>query len=403
MVVTDDLRRSRLTVFFRALLALPHLLWLALLGSVITLLVVIDWFAILFTGRAPRDIQRFVAGFVRYVTQVEAYLFLAANPFPAFLLGNPPPYPVDVEIDLPERQSRAMAFFRLVLALPAILIVTAFAGGVGGSPRYVAGGLLGTGALLVWFYALARAEAPRGLRDVMVWSLGHAAQTLAYLFLVTDRYPYSGPWPHLAGVHTYDREILPPRPPARLHVTGDLRRSRLIVFFRLPLAFPHLVWLVLWGVLATAAVVAGWFATLVLGRAPRPFARFLAAYLRYQTHVTAFLHLIGGPFPGFTGKAGTYPVDLVIDPFGPQRRVVTLFRLFLAVPAILLNSAAYLLLFVAALLGWIVALLRGAMPEGLRDAGAWALGYSGQLNAYLLLLSDRYPYSGPLLPSADAA
>ena len=33
LVVTDDLRRSRLTVFFRYLLALPHIVWLTLYGT----------------------------------------------------------------------------------------------------------------------------------------------------------------------------------------------------------------------------------------------------------------------------------------------------------------------------------------------------------------------------------
>ena len=56
-------------------------------------------------------------------------------------------------------------------------------------------------------------------------------------------------------------------------------------------------------------------------------------------HVGAFLFLIGGPFPGFVGAAGSYPVDLEIDPPQPQRRLVTLFRFFLAIPALLLASA----------------------------------------------------------------
>ncbi len=403
IVVTDDLLRSRLTVFFRLFLAIPHFLWAGLFGSVISILVLIDWFAIVFTGRAPRDIQRFVAGFVRYVTQVEAYLFLAANRFPGFFLGSSSPYPVDLEIDPPERQSRAKALFRLVLALPAILVGSAIAGGVGGSnARFSAGGLLATSAFLVWFYALVRARAPRGLRDVTIWSLGYSAQTVAYLLLVTDRYPYTGPRGHLGRIASAQEEPVA-APPARVVVTDDLRRSRLLVFFRLPLALPHVLWLLLWGALALIVGVMNWFATLALGRAPRPFARFLAAYLRYQTHVSAFLYLIGGPFPGFLGKAGTYPLDLAIDPFASQRRLVTLFRLFLAVPAILVNGAAGFLLLVVAVLGWFVALVRGEIPEGLHDAGAWAIGYAGQVNAYLSLLSDRYPYSGPVLPASAAA
>ena len=37
------------------------------------------------------------------------------------------------------------------------------------------------------------------------------------------------------------------------------------------------------------------------------------------------------------------------------------------------------------------------MPEGIRNLGAVGLRYSGQANAYLLLLTDRYPYSAPAI------
>jgi hypothetical protein len=35
------------------------------------------------------------------------------------------------------------------------------------------------------------------------------------------------------------------------------------------------------------------------------------------------------------------------------------------------------------------------MPAGLRDLGSFALRYSGQLNAYLYLVTAAYPNSGP--------
>ena len=38
LIVTDDLHRSRLTVFFRLLLALPHLIWVSLWGIVAAVL-----------------------------------------------------------------------------------------------------------------------------------------------------------------------------------------------------------------------------------------------------------------------------------------------------------------------------------------------------------------------------
>ncbi len=54
LVVTDDLRRSRLTVFFRYLLALPHIVWLALYGIAAYIVLFIAWFAALFMAPTRR-------------------------------------------------------------------------------------------------------------------------------------------------------------------------------------------------------------------------------------------------------------------------------------------------------------------------------------------------------------
>jgi hypothetical protein len=104
------------------------------------------------------------------------------------------------------------------------------------------------------------------------------------------------------------------RHPIRVIVDDDLERSRLTVFFRLLLFIPHLIWLLLWSIGALVAVLLNWFATLALGRSPDSLHGFLAAYVRYATHVYAYLTLAANPFPGFTGEAGSYPVDVEIDP-----------------------------------------------------------------------------------------
>src|SRR5204863_1085434 len=80
-------------------------------------------------------------------------------------------------------------------------------------------------------------------------------------------------------------------------------------------------------------------ATLVTGRPPESLYRFLAAYIRYATHVSAFLLLAGNPFPGFTGAAGSYPVDVEVAPLERQHRLKTLFRIVLAIPALALAAA----------------------------------------------------------------
>jgi hypothetical protein len=390
-VVTDDLRRSRLTVFFRILLAIPHYLWAALMATVVLVVVFIQWWVLLFRGRPAEGLRDFTAGFVRYATHVEAYVLLAANPFPGFFPMGNKPYPVDLEIDPAEPQNRWKTLFRLFRAVPAMMLS---AGLLWGGPRtgsYVNGGLAFGAAFLLWWIGLFQARSPRGLRDLVCYCIGYGAQYSAYLLLVTDRYPYSGP---NAYVEARDDE---PIHPVRLTVEDDLRRSRLLVFFRLPIAIPHILWFVLWTVAALLVAILNWFCALAIGRSARPFHRFLCAYVRYGTHLSAFVYLVGNPFPGFVGRPGTYPIDLVLpgpEP-EPQKRLVTLFRIFLSVPAWIVASGLDGAAGVAAVLGWFVSLVRGQMPDGLRNLGAYSLRYSGQLWAYGLLLTDRYPDAGP--------
>src|SRR4029077_12257122 len=107
-----------------------------------------------------------------------------------------------------------------------------------------------------------------------------------------------------------EAEVTPDRHPVSMAVTDDLRRSRLLVFFRLLLAIPHLIWLLLWSIVAVMVAVLTWICALVTGQPPRPFHRFLSRVVCYAHHVYAFLLLIGNPSPGFLGKPGSYPFDL---------------------------------------------------------------------------------------------
>ncbi len=390
LVVTDDLHRSRLTVFFRLLLAIPHYIWAFLMAIVLVVVVVLQWFVLLVRGRPATGLRNFTAGFIRYATHIEAYVLLAANPYPAFFLTAAGPYPVDLEIDPPAPQSRWKTLFRLFLAIPAVMVSGALLWGGPRAGSYFSGGVAFVVAFLLWWVGLFRGRAPRGLRDLVAYSIGYAAQQSAYLFLVTDRYPYSGPNAFVTG---RDDEV--PHT-VRMQVSDDLRRSRLLVFFRILLVVPHLVWWLLWAVVAFLVGILNWLCTLVLGRPPRPFHRFLGAYVRYVTHLNAFFFLVGNPFPGFVGKPGSYPVDLEL-PAEPerQRRLVTFFRLVLALPAIVVSSGLGTALFVAGILGWFASLVLGRMPDGLRNLGAYSLRYSGQVYAYLALLTERYPDAGP--------
>lgn len=191
--------------------------------------------------------------------------------------------------------------------------------------------------------------------------------------------------------------------PIAILLDADLRRPRLLVAFRPLLVVPHLCWLALWAVPASAALVAAWVVALASGRVPVALHRFLAAFVRTAAHVAAFLHLVGRQYPGFLGHERSYPVELTIAPPGRQRRLGVLARLALAVPALTLVSVYALLALVVGLLAWCAALVTGRMPPGLRDLGAAALRYEAQTLGYVLLLTSRYPDASPRLETPAQA
>lgn len=402
LVVDDDLVRSRLTVFFRLLLAIPHVVWIVLWSIAAIFAAIAGWFAALVTGRLPDRLHRFLAAWVRYATHLGAYMSLSANPYPSFT--GEPGYPVDVVIPAPQPQARWRIAVRIVLAIPALIVAAVLGSGFGGGggSRSTGGGnragwFASTGvggvaavcAFLGWFASLATGRMPVGLRNLAAYGVGYTAQAYAYALLLTDRYPNADP-ARIGPVWG-----LSPHP-VRLELADDGRRSRLTVFFRFLLALPHFVWLTLWSVAAFFAGIANGIVVLVRGRSPEPLHRFLAAYTRYYAHVNAYTFLVASPFPGFTGAPG-YPVDVSIGPAEPQSRWITLFRVFLGIPALIVAGALSVALFVAGFLGWFAALATGRMPEGLRNLGAVSVRYLAQTTAYWFVVTDDYPHASPAL------
>lgn len=397
----DDGARSRAAVFFRIIIMIPHVIWLGLWSIGALVVAPIHWVIALIRGGPAGWAHAFYSAYVRYSLHVYGYTYLAAGRYPGFL--GEPGYVIEAELPPPGTQRRWTIALRVFIALPALVLASFLASGAGGGSGSGYSGSGGAGdaesfaisysglgftlAVLAWFASLALARTPTGLRDAQVYCQGYAAQAFGYLLLLNDRYPTSHP----------DAVPLDPMPahPVRLHVTDDRERNRLTVFFRILLAIPHLVWWGLWSIVAFLAAIAGWFAALVTGRLPDALHRFLGAFVRYSVHLHSFLVLLGGPFPGFTGRPGSYPVELDIDEPQPQHRAKTGFRLILAIPAFAAAGGFGAVAGVAAVGAWFSSLATGRVPEGLHGLLAWAVRYQGQAYAYLLFLTDRYPYTGP--------
>jgi len=179
--------------------------------------------------------------------------------------------------------------------------------------------------------------------------------------------------------------------PVTLRNDDDRRRWRLTTLLRLALAIPHVYLVEYWGLVAALVAVANWFILLARGSTPDAVHEWLARYVRYVTHVNAYVYLAADPYPRFRGWEGTYPVDLRVDPPRVQRRWTIAIRIVLAIPALVFAYVLGTVMAVVGILSWVVALAVARVPRGFQSLIAYCLRYQAQTLAYVFLLTDRYP------------
>ena len=84
--VKDPGEMNRWLIFVKWLLAIPHLIVLAILGIGVFFVAIIAFFAVLFTGKWPEGMHKFVVGYSRWTTRVHAYLYFLTDVYPPFSL-----------------------------------------------------------------------------------------------------------------------------------------------------------------------------------------------------------------------------------------------------------------------------------------------------------------------------
>jgi hypothetical protein len=186
----------------------------------------------------------------------------------------------------------------------------------------------------------------------------------------------------------------------RIEADESLRRRRPVVVFRAPLVVPHYLVLAAWTLLVVPVVVIAWLALLIEGRLPSFLHRFLGAFLRYQGQVTAWFGLLSARYPDPLHTL-EHPFRIELPERPPQPRLVTLFRLPLALPALVLASVFNVVLSLASVAAWFVALAFGRTTAGLQELGAFSLRYQLETQAYVTLLTSAYPRLAP--PSVTTA
>lgn len=171
-------KRSRLTTFFRYLLAIPLFILGFFYAIGAYLCVIAAWFAIVFTGRYPEGMYSFVSKVVRWGGRVQSYVALAVDPYPPFDLDEHPEYPVRVPIGPPlESYSRVKTFFRMLIGIPVILI------------QYALGIVANIAGLISWFWIVITGKQNEGLHNAIVLGMAYQARSTAYFCLLTEDWP----------------------------------------------------------------------------------------------------------------------------------------------------------------------------------------------------------------------
>jgi Domain of unknown function (DUF4389) len=172
-------RQSRLATFFKLFLAIPHLIVLAVLGIVAAILLVVSWFAVLFVGRVPRGIFRYHVWYLSYMVRFRCWYSMLCSTYPSFGGGAAGDgYPIYVDVEYAERLSRLTTFFRLLLAVPAYVVL------------YLLTLLENIMAFFAWWTVLFLGRLPKGMFEVMELPQRYNSRVMAYYLLITDAYPW---------------------------------------------------------------------------------------------------------------------------------------------------------------------------------------------------------------------
>lgn len=175
---TADLERSRVSVFFRIILAIPHFFVAAFIGIGVAFSVIVAWFALLITGRYPAGLYGFVSGALRYYARLSAYLYILVDKYPPFDLGEHPEYPVRLHIaPAQESYDRLKVLFRFLLLIPVYVI------------NYVLNLVGELIACLLWLSGVILGRTPAGLTDIQRFCLSYGARAACYFALVSEDWP----------------------------------------------------------------------------------------------------------------------------------------------------------------------------------------------------------------------
>lgn len=192
---------NRWTTLFRIVLVIPWLIVGAGYLILLTFTHLFAWVAVIVLGRYPDWLYNFNSGVLRYLTRFNAFAYLQTDAWPPFGIGEEPDYPIRLSVAPPaQSQSRLKALFRLILAIPMLIVV------------YAAGAIHSGLGGVAWLTIVFRGYLPEAVNNAMSFVNGLYARVAGYVLLLTDDYPPIG----LEAVRPATAQEAPPAtsPPA---------------------------------------------------------------------------------------------------------------------------------------------------------------------------------------------
>ncbi|GAA2565085.1 hypothetical protein GCM10010435_42160 [Winogradskya consettensis] len=189
---------SRWLWLVKWILLVPHYLALLVLWTGLVVLTLVAYLAVLFTGHYPVAIRAYNLGVLRWSWRVGYYGYqvLGTDRYPPFTLADVPDYPARVRLDSTDGPPpRWLPLVAWVFAIPHLLIIGALNGAATWSPaagdaRTAAPiGVVSAALLIAGFALLFTGHYPRGLARLLIGIARWNLRVLAYLTLLTPRYP----------------------------------------------------------------------------------------------------------------------------------------------------------------------------------------------------------------------
>ena len=189
-------------------------------------------------------------------------------------------YPVTFEFDPPEKIARWRPLVHWLLVIPHFIV------------GYVLAIVAEILAFVGWILGVITGKIPEGIQTLIALSIRYNARAMTYALFMREEYP------PFSFDTTFDDPGDDPR--VRISFAPEIEgRNRLTIFFRLLLAIPHFIVLMLVFIVFYFVVIIAWFAVIITGNWPAGLRNFAVGLMRWNNRLNAYMFLLTDKYPPF--------------------------------------------------------------------------------------------------------